>query len=102
MQCTKCRTEAALGARYCTRCHTPLEYECPACHHHQAEGGRCEKCGTDFMKYLSSMIAVKRVQAEAEHDRRQKRNNFVKQLIYIPLTGGLSLLKDIFRSSRAS
>ena|SRR5579871_3759243 len=100
MQCTKCRIEAPLGVRYCTRCHTPLEYECPSCHHKQPEGGRCEACGTDFMKYLSSMIAVKRVQAEAQHERTQKRNTIVKHLLYIPLTGGLHLLKDFFNRRR--
>jgi methionyl-tRNA synthetase len=96
MKCPKCGTEVRDVARFCTRCHATLRFECPACHHEQRQGGSCEKCGVDFMKYLSSMITVKKVEAEHEHVRNQRRSWFMKQILYFPITGGLHLLKDLF------
>jgi hypothetical protein len=97
MRCTKCGTEVPESARFCTRCHATLRFECPACHHLQRQGGSCDECGVDFMKYLSSVIAIKKVEAEHQHARNERRSWFVKQILYFPITGGLHLLKDLFR-----
>jgi zinc-ribbon domain len=96
MKCPKCSTEARDVARFCPRCHATLRFECPSCHHEQRQGGSCEKCGVDFLKYLSSMMTVKKVEAEGQHARNQRRSWIVKQIVLFPITGGLHLLKDIF------
>ncbi len=96
MNCPKCGTEAGDSNRFCTRCHATLRFECPACRHGQLQGGSCDKCGVDFMKYLSSMITIKKVESENEHARNQRRSWFIKQILYFPITGGLHLLKDLF------
>ena len=73
-----------------------LRFECPACHHEQRDGGTCESCGIDFLKYLNSVIVVKKVEAEAQHKRNQRRSWIMKQVVLFSITGGLHLLKDIF------
>jgi hypothetical protein len=93
MQCPKCQTENADSARFCSRCHTPLRYECPACKNIQTRGGKCEKCGVDFAKY-TAMLAFK-----AEQDTRRareasrNRSGWIKQILLLPITGGISLVR---------
>jgi zinc-ribbon domain len=97
MKCPKCGTDATDVARFCRRCHMTLRFECPSCHHQQLQGGTCEKCNVDFLKYLNSVITIKKVEAEAQHSRNQRRSWIIKQVVLFPITGGLHLLKDVFR-----
>ena len=89
-------------ARFCQRCHMTLRYECPACHHEQRAGGTCEKCGVNFVKYLSAMISAKRVERDAERDRFERRSSLVKNILYIPLTLGIPLLRNLFAGLKSS
>src|SRR5450755_2083253 len=50
-KCPKCGTDARDIARFCPRCHATLRFECPSCGNTQRAGGKCEKCGIDFVKY---------------------------------------------------
>jgi hypothetical protein len=96
MKCPKCATDALDTARFCLRCHATLRFECPSCRHQQLQGGTCEKCGVDFLKYLNSVITIKKVEAEGQHARNQRRSWIIKQVILLPITGGFHLLKDLF------
>ncbi len=97
MQCPKCKTENSESARFCSRCHAPLRYECPACKNVQKTGGKCEKCGVDFAKY-AAMLAFK-----AEQDARQARETsrnragWAKQILLLPITGGISLVRFLLQ-----
>jgi hypothetical protein len=102
VRCPKCGCEARAVARFCQRCHMTLRYECPACHHEQRIGGACEKCGVDFVKYLSAMISAKRVERDAEHERFEQRSSLVKNILYIPLTLGIPLLRSWFAGTKSS
>ena len=97
MHCPKCRQENFETAQFCTRCHTPLRYTCPACKHVQAHGGKCEKCGVDFAKYAMMLQFQLKKDTDAERDRLRARTSLLKQILLLPVTGGLSLLK-YFRS----
>lgn len=94
MKCPKCATEALDSARFCPRCHATLLYICPACAHTQREGGRCEKCGVDFLKYVTAMVSQEREKAEATH----RRSALMRNILWAPLTGGISLLRQLFHS----
>jgi zinc-ribbon domain len=100
MKCPKCNSEASDAARFCPRCHSTLRFECPACHHEQREGGRCEKCGVDFMKYITAVLSTKKAEADAEHERSMKRSRLLKNLLLSPFTMGIPLIRDLFVSSR--
>ena len=100
MNCPKCNTERSDGARFCRRCHTTLRYECPACHHEQREGGRCEKCGVDFMKYITAVMAAKKAEADAAHERSMRNSNLLKNLMLSPFTLGIPLIRDLLSNSR--
>jgi len=102
IRCPKCGREARDVARFCQRCHMTLRYECPACHHEQRAGGTCEKCGVNFVKYLSAMISAKRVERDAERDRFERRSSLVKNILYIPLTLGIPLLRNLFAGLKSS
>lgn len=93
MKCPKCSTEASDAARFCPRCHATLLYQCPSCSHEQRQGGVCEKCGVNFVKYLSVMVSSKKAEADAAHERIRRRSSTWKTIISIFLTGGLSLLR---------
>jgi len=93
MLCPKCRTENPETVLFCVRCHTPLKYTCPACQHVQRSGGTCEKCGVDFAKYAAMLLFRAQTQAEAKRAQSRERVALWKQVILIPVTGGLSLLK---------
>ncbi|MGA9883623.1 MAG: double zinc ribbon domain-containing protein [Candidatus Acidiferrales bacterium] len=101
MKCPKCSSEARDVARFCPRCHATLRFECPACHHEQREGGKCEKCGVDFMKYLSAIIVVKKGESEVAHDKLQQRSSLLKNLLLLPFDMGWSFIRDM-RGSRKS
>jgi hypothetical protein len=100
MKCPKCAADAREVARFCPRCHATLRFECPACKHEQRKGGSCEKCGVDFAKYITAVVAAKKVEADQVHDRIERRTGIIKQVFLLPLTGGLSLFKYFFRQSK--
>jgi hypothetical protein len=100
IKCFKCGTDAREIARFCPRCHATLRYECPACKHEQRKGGSCEKCGVDFLKYITAVVAAKQIEADQVHDRIERRTGIIKQVFLLPITGGLSLLKYILKRSR--
>src|ERR1700682_2065652 len=93
MECPKCRRENPETAQYCLRCHAPLRHVCPACKHVQQEGGKCEKCGVDFAKYLAMLHFQMKSQADQDRARLRNRSAIFKQILLLPVTGGLSLLK---------
>ena len=97
MRCPKCSQENTDAAQYCSRCHAPLRFVCPACKHVQTHGDKCEKCGVDFAKYAGMMMFQVKTQADKEHERLRQRAGFFKQILLLPITGGLSLLHYLFR-----
>ncbi|MGA7914836.1 MAG: hypothetical protein WCA00_06345 [Candidatus Acidiferrales bacterium] len=73
-----------------------MRFECPACHHQQRTGGKCEKCGVDFLKYIGAVVAAKQAEADAIQDKFEQRSAFMKNLVAVPFTGGLSLIRQLF------
>ena len=100
MRCAKCQQECPDTAAFCIRCHNPLRFVCPACHHIQDHGGQCDECGVDFMKYASLMIFQNKTQFQQERDRMKQRTSMVTQLLLLPITGGWSLLKYMLKRGR--
>ncbi len=100
MECPKCGGPARDIARFCPRCHATLRYDCPSCHHEQRHGGSCDKCGVDFLKYLGAVVAGKRAEADAVHDRIEQRSNMIKHLLYTPFTLGIPLLRELLGGGR--
>ncbi len=100
IKCPKCAADAREVARFCPRCHATLRFECPACKHEQRKGGSCEKCDVDFAKYITAVVAAKKVEADQVHDRIERRTGIIKQVFLLPLTGGLSLFKYFVRRSK--
>jgi|SRR5208282_1049828 hypothetical protein len=100
MNCPKCGAEARDVARFCRRCHATLRYQCPACQHEQRQGGSCEKCGVDFLKYITAVVVTKQAEADAIHERIERRSTFMKNLFWVPLTLGIPLLRDLIVGSR--
>lgn len=93
MQCPKCKTENPETANYCVRCHAPVKYTCPSCKHVQLQGGTCEKCGVDFAKYAAMLVFQAKETAQSQRTKAQGRTAIIKQIILLPITGGLSLIK---------
>jgi predicted amidophosphoribosyltransferase len=100
IKCPKCAADAREVARFCPRCHATLRFECPACKHEQRKGGSCEKCGVNFAKYITAVVAAKKVEADQVHDRIERRTGIIKQVFLLPITGGLSLFKYFFQQSK--
>ncbi|OFW08026.1 MAG: hypothetical protein A3H27_02740 [Acidobacteria bacterium RIFCSPLOWO2_02_FULL_59_13] len=69
-----------------------MRYTCPACQHIQDHGGQCDQCGLDFVKYAAMMVFQAQTQAQQSREKLRNRNSLIKQVILLPLTGGLSLL----------
>ena len=95
VKCPKCGSEARDVARFCPRCHATLRYQCPACAHEQRHGGTCEKCGVDFLKYVSAVVTAKKAETDAVHERIEQRSNLMKNLLLTPFTMGIPLLRDL-------
>lgn len=93
MQCPKCRQKNPEKAQFCVRCHTPLSYTCPACKHVQAHGGQCEQCGVDFAKYSALLVFTAQETASRKRQRTRARTSIVRQIILLPITGGISLVR---------
>jgi hypothetical protein len=79
-----------------------LRFECPACKHEQRHGGTCEKCGVDFLKYITAVISAKKAEADVEHDRLEQRSTLMRNLLLTPFTLGIPLIRDLFVGSRKS
>jgi len=94
VKCPKCGTENREVARFCTRCHATLRYECPSCHHGQRHGGICERCGVDFMKYINAVVAANKSQSDADHARLEQRSSLMKNLLFVPFTLGIPLIRS--------
>jgi hypothetical protein len=99
LKCPKCGATAREVARFCQRCHMTLRFSCPACKNEQRTGGTCEKCGVDFLKYIVAVVDAKKQSRDAEQERFDRRTGLVKNILAIPLTGGLSLLA-LFRPKK--
>jgi hypothetical protein len=95
-KCPKCGTDARDVARFCSKCHATLRYECPACRNNQRAGGKCEKCGVDFLKYVGAVVAAKKAEADAIHERLESRSGLLKGLLWLPFNGGMSLVRYFF------
>jgi hypothetical protein len=101
LKCPKCGATAREVARFCQRCHMTLRFSCPACKNEQRTGGTCEKCGVDFLKYIVAVVDAKKQSRDAEQERFDRRTGLVKNILAIPLTGGLSLLA-LFRPKKTA
>ncbi|SRR5487761_1433258 len=95
MTCPKCGNGNPETARFCVRCHMPLRLTCPACQHVQTHGGTCEKCGVDFLKYATILQFRMEQTVRSEREKAKARNEVVKQVVLLPITGGWSLLKYV-------
>ena len=100
MKCPKCGTEARDVARFCQRCHATLRYECPACKHEQRHGGTCEKCGVDFLKYITAIVTARMSESDQERERLEQRSRLMRNLMLTPFTLGIPLLRDLLVGSR--
>ncbi len=93
MLCPKCHHDNPGTAQFCIRCHATLRFVCPACKHDQDHGGKCDQCGVDFAKYTAMLIFQAKDTAAQERARTRERASIFKQILLLPVTGGLSLLK---------
>ena len=100
MKCPKCKAEARDIARFCPRCHATLRYTCPSCNYEQRHGGTCDKCGVDFLKYISAVVVAKQDEADAIHERIEQRSNLLKNVIMTPFNMGIPLLRQLFHASK--
>ncbi|MFZ0523551.1 MAG: zinc-ribbon domain-containing protein [Candidatus Acidiferrales bacterium] len=96
VKCPKCGTAVREVARFCQRCHNTMRFDCPACGNKQRAGGKCEKCGVDFIKYVGAVVAAKQAEADALQEKFEQRSAFMKNLVAVPFTGGLSLIRQLF------
>jgi hypothetical protein len=97
--CPKCGAAVREVARFCQRCHMTMRFDCPSCGNKQRTGVKCEKCGINFVKYIGAVVAAKRPEEDTIEAKLERRSAFVKNIFAIPLTGGLSLFKQLFRAS---
>jgi zinc-ribbon domain len=96
VKCPKCGTDVREVARFCQRCHHTMRYECPSCHNQQRTGGKCEKCGIDFLKYIGAVVTQKQAEADAIHDRLEQRSTLMKNILWLPFTLGYPIIRDYF------
>jgi hypothetical protein len=76
-----------------------LRFECPSCKHEQRHGGQCEKCGVDFLKYINAVVAGKKNEADAAHERLEQRSNLMKNVLFAPFTMGIPLIRSLLLGS---
>jgi double zinc ribbon protein len=95
MNCLKCGGDNPEKVQFCLRCHAPLRYTCPACHHAQDHGGQCEQCGVDFAKYGAMLVFHAQEKAQLEREKSRQRGSLFKQILLLPITGGLSIVSFI-------
>lgn len=63
----------------------------------QTQGARCEKCGVDFAKYAALVMFQAKTAADKAREQSKRRSDILKQILLLPITGGLSLLRYVFR-----
>ena len=51
------------------------------------------------MKYIGAVVAAKQTEADKIQAKLDRRSAFLKNLVALPLTGGISLVKQLFRMS---
>ena len=66
----------------------------------QRTGGKCEKCGVDFIKYIGAVVAAKKAEADAVHERLESRSSLLKGLLWLPFNGGMSLIRYFLKRDR--
>jgi len=86
-------------ARFCQRCHMTMRFECPSCGNKQRTGVKCEKCAINFVKYIGAVVAAKQAEVDAVEAKMDRRSALLKNLVALPLTGGIALVKQLFRAS---
>jgi uncharacterized membrane protein YvbJ len=86
-------------ARFCQRCHMTMRFDCPSCGNKQRTGVKCEKCGINFVKYIGAVVAAKKPEEDTFEQRLERRSALLKNILAIPLTGGLKLFKQLFQAS---
>lgn len=91
--CQKCGQENQDTVRFCTTCHFPIRFVCPACAHTQRQGGLCEKCGVEFATYGMAQLSRLKVESERETARMKKQSATFREVVLAVATGGFSLLK---------
>ena len=91
--CHKCGQSNPDSVRFCTKCHFPLRFVCPACAHTQRVGGTCEACGVDFEKYGLTQLTRMKLESERETARLQKQTSVFREVVLAIATSGFSLLK---------
>jgi hypothetical protein len=77
-----------------------LSYICPACKHVQAHGGQCDQCQVDFAKYSAMLVFTAQQTASRQRQRTRARTSVVKQIILLPITGGISLARYLLERLR--
>jgi hypothetical protein len=95
MRCPKCGGDNPEKVQFCVRCHAPVRYTCPACHHLQDHGGHCDECGLDFEKYAAMLVFHAQERSQLERQKSLHRSSLFKQILLLPLTGGLSIVSFI-------
>jgi len=93
MQCPKCHQDNRKGVQFCTRCHTPFRFTCPSCGYVQEQSGKCERCGVDFAKYAAILVSQATADVQDKRRRSKEYASLARQILLVPLTGGLSLLR---------
>jgi zinc-ribbon domain len=93
MRCTKCGLENPDTNQFCSRCHNPTRFTCPACKNVQHRGGQCEQCGLDFVKHATMLVFQGQTTAQQRRQRKKERGEILRQILLLPITGGWSLLK---------
>jgi hypothetical protein len=99
MQCPKCKTEVRDVATFCTKCHNTLRFKCPSCQNEQRHGGTCDKCGIDFLKFAAVLMNQNRAELDVEHERIERRSGLLKHILFVPITGGITLLRHLLVSN---
>jgi zinc ribbon protein len=97
--CPKCGAAVREVARFCQRCHMTMRFDCPACGNKQRTGVKCEKCGINFVKYIGAVVAAKQPEQDTLEAKMERRSALLKNVLAIPLTGGLKLFKQLFHAS---
>jgi len=75
-----------------------VRFTCPACKHVQNHGKKCDVCGVDFLKYAAMLAFTSKTNLQQARSRKASRNEIIRQVLLLPITGGWSLLKFFRRS----
>jgi hypothetical protein len=51
------------------------------------------------VKYIGAVVAAKQGEVDMIEAKLDRRSAFLKNLVALPLTGGISLVKQLFRTS---